>query len=137
MKSKYFLLSILFAFILVGCETLTENSFSGYDRFPEIFIEAGNDLDYSYRSLRTTRLNDGSLKVEVTEWGIEEYGLFIDPKIENGTLMMNIIGICGTVMSKTWVKVTFDYTITKTLEETLQRIQFVTRFDTLIVVKKK
>lgn len=137
MKSKYFLLSILFAFILVGCETLTENSFSGDDCFPEVFIEAGNDLDYSYRSLRTTRLNDGSLKVEVTEWGIEEYGLFIDPKIENGTLMMNIIGICGTVMSKTWVKVTFDYTITKTLEETLQRIQFVTRFDTLIVVKKK
>lgn len=135
MKLKIFALSCFIVIIAGGCNTPTDNNVSAEGRFPEVFLQAGSDADYSYISLRTIRLRDGHLKSEVTGWGIEETGLFLDRQIDNGSLVMHIMGKCGLVATRTWVKRTFDHIITKTAEDTLKRILVTTFQDTLAVSK--
>jgi len=120
--------------IFWGCKTPTE-TIPAIGRFPEIFLEAGSDIDTTYISLRTIRLQDGTLKIQATGWGVEEYGLFLNLQTENKFLTMNIMGECGTVFTRTYVKRTFEHVITKSAEDTLERIRFTNFRDTLVVVK--
>lgn len=134
MKHQHVLIVLLIFF--GACKTPTENNVPTEGRFPEVFLEAGSDSDSSYIALRTFRLQNGNLKIQVTGWGIEEYGLFLNCQTESRTLTMNIMGECGTVSSRTWVKRTFDYIVTRAAEDTLSRIRFTNFRDTLVVIKQ-
>lgn len=136
MKYQYVAITCFLLVFFGGCKTPTENNVPTEGRFPTIFLEAGSDSDSSYIALRTIRLQDGNLKTEATGWGVEEYGLFLNIHTESGTLTMNIMGQCGTVFSRTWVKRTFDYIVTRAAEDTLNRIRFTNFSDTLIVTKQ-
>lgn len=135
MNIQHWVLVVLCLFALIGCKTPAENSPLGQNRFPEVFHEAGTEADSSYIALRTIRLADGNLQTQVTGWGIEESGLFLETQTENNGLTMSIRRICGTVFTYTWVRRTFEYIITRSSEDTLQRICFTNFRDTLTVVK--
>ena len=92
-------------------------------RFPEAFLEIGKDEDHSYRSLRTTRLSDGRLKIDVEGWGIKEVGLYFD--FRTGEILeIHIRGHCGTVSGRTWEKVSFSRVVEKDEENKAKSIEY-------------
>ncbi|MBI5216308.1 MAG: hypothetical protein HY960_11195 [Ignavibacteriae bacterium] len=133
-KNHLFIISLLLT--LLGCKSPTDTEPQTQAQFPEVFIESGTDSDSSYMSLRTARQGDGTMKTEVTGWGVEEYGLFLDCKTDGHILFLNIMGICGTVTSETYVKKTFAYMVPPAAEDTLSTILFTNFRDTLTVVKR-
>lgn len=94
-------------------------------RFPEAFLEIGKDDDHSYNSLRTTRLSDGRLKIDVERWGIIEYGLCLMVNTNTNRVMeLFIMGYCGSVFSETWIKASYSHIVEKEEEDKAQQIEF-------------
>lgn len=136
MSNLYFPVACILLVVFCGCKTPTENNVPQESRFPEVFLEAGSDIDTTYISLRTIRLQDGNLKTEVTGWGVEEWGMRLYCKTESATITMRIIHECALFFNYTRVKKTFDYIITRAAEDTLNRILFTNIRDTLVVTKQ-
>ena len=87
-------------------------------------METGNDNDHSYTSLKSSRLDNDHLKLEVTGWGIEETGVFLQTSVENDVLFAHVMGECGTTLTKeTWVKRTFVYIVDESSEDRLNLIR--------------
>lgn len=102
--------------------------------FPEFFIEKGSDSDTTFISLKGFR-NNNHLEIQATGWGILEYGLFLQRANCEGTINYSLMGECGTVMSRTWTKVTFTDSITPEETDSLWVISFTDFRDTVMVVR--
>ncbi|MBU2507119.1 MAG: hypothetical protein KJ799_10405 [Bacteroidetes bacterium] len=89
--------------------------------FSEFFVEKGSDSD--------------TLEIQATSWGVLEYGLFLSHDHSNKAILFEMWNKCGTVLTRTWVKVTHKDLITSAEADTLQQIGFTNFRDTLIVVK--
>lgn len=113
---------LVFALLLSSCSDLGTIPIP---RFPEGVYEAGADSDHSYVGLRTTRLANGDLLMRVTGWGYIETGLFLSCEKEQQDLTLRVMGMCGTVPTFTWTKVTFDHTLTLSDEESVNVIRVV------------
>jgi len=92
-------------------------------RFPEGFVEIGKDDDHSYNALRTTRLPDGKLKIDVETWGIPEFGLYLAVET-NEVLKLQVMGECGTVPSRTPTKVSFSHVVENEEENYAAQIEY-------------
>lgn len=94
-------------------------------RFPSTFLQAGSDNDHSYVSLKSYRLDNDYLKLELTGWGIKEFGIFLQDYVKDDALVLNILGECGTGVEPPVVieKRTFTYTVSTALEDQLNVIQ--------------
>jgi hypothetical protein len=132
MKPILYILISLSTIAFYACEHSTEKSLS---KFPELLMHAGSDSDSSYISLQTIRQTNGELLAQVTGWGVEEYGLFLDCSAENRILTMQITGRCGTVFTHTLVKKVFDRSFSKIEEDTLTELRFTNYRDTVRVTK--
>lgn len=137
------MLLIALFILFLGCKSPTETNNvlenepnPPTNRFPEVFLETGNDSNYSYISLRTIRQRDSILIIHATGWGIEEYGLYLEHSIKDSILTLNIMGMCGTVFTYTWVKKTFNYILKRDTEDRLRRICFYKKSDSLTVLKR-
>jgi hypothetical protein len=106
-----------------------------YVQFPEFFIEKGTDADSSYISLQGVRASDGILDLQATSWGIRETGLFLARAKGSRAALFEFMGECGTVSSRTWVKVTLHYELPLADQDTVERIWFTNFRDTLEVVR--
>jgi hypothetical protein len=77
-------------------------------KFPEAFLEVGKDDDRSYTSLRTTRLSDGRLQIDLEKWCIIEIGFWL--RVEPGEVLKVGIGLVrcsvGLEKTRTWGKKT-------------------------------
>ncbi len=104
-------------------------------RFPDTFLETGQDADYSYISLQTRRRNNQDLLIEIVGWGIEESGLFLHSEIDENKLILHIMGDCLTIPTETWLKTSFQYTLSPEDEETLSEIRHERGQDSLVVLK--
>lgn len=89
--------------------------------FSEFFVEKGSDSH--------------TLEIQATSWGVLEYGLFLSYDHSNKAILFEMWNKCGTVLTRTWVKVTHKDLITSAEADTLQQIGFTNFRDTLIVVK--
>ena len=95
-----------------------------YDfRFPETFLEVGKDDDYSYKSLRTTRLSDGRINVDVEGYGLKGHSLYLF--VETGdAIKMSIRGRCAVgVRRDTWKRVSLSRVIEKEEESKAEFIE--------------
>jgi hypothetical protein len=91
--------------------------------FPETFLEIGKDDDHSYMSLRTTRLPDGRLKIDVEKWRIIEIGFFLE--VETSEIVeLRLKGYCGTVPRRTWAKSSFSHVLEAEQEDKARYIEF-------------
>ncbi len=126
-------LLIIFALCLTRC---SDAGTAPTLRFPQGFHEAGQDSDHSYVSLKTTRLANGNLLLEVTGWGYYETGLFLSCEKEHQSLVLRVTGMCGAVPTFTWTKVTFHHTLSVSDEESISTIR-VGRVGTEIVLQKR
>lgn len=109
-------------FILSACTHASDVAVK--KRFPSTFLEKGNDNDHSYISLKSYRLDNDYLKLELTGWGVEQTGLFLNDIIEGDVLVMHVMGECGTyVPPPIYEKHTFTYTVSTSLEDQLNLIR--------------
>jgi hypothetical protein len=92
--------------------------------FPDTFLEAGNDEDHTYASLKTIRQADGCLKIDVIGWGVAETGLYLDIRANMHILELRLKGVCGTVKTRTLAKVSFSYLLDRETENDLHQIGF-------------
>lgn len=100
-------------------------------RFPSTFLEKGNDSDYSYHSLKSSRLDNDHLKLELTGWAGEGTGIFLLDFVKDNDLVLNVLGECATDADMPGheppvsisVKRTFVYTVSNTLEDSLNFIR--------------
>jgi hypothetical protein len=90
-------------------------------RFPETFLESGKDEDHSYHSLKTIRLKDGKLKIDIEIW--DAYGSCFSVKkgvvIETYTIIR-----CGTDSSEIWGGKFKSYIVEEEEENKAQQIKF-------------
>lgn len=93
-------------------------------RFPDAYLETGEDDDHSYMSIKTTRQSDGSLKIDIEGWHIREMGPFLNVGTNIGVMKMRIIGRCGTVFDRTWSKVSFSHIVERKAEDQLRRMEY-------------
>jgi hypothetical protein len=120
MKFSHSAFVLIFVFYLLGCSDLGTPPIP---QFADGFYEAGSDSDHSYVSLQTTRLSNADLLIQVTGWGYYETGLFLSSEKEAETLTLRVTGMCGTVPTFTWAKVSFSHTITASEEGTVNMIR--------------
>jgi hypothetical protein len=129
--------------ILVGCrraEQTTEpvtGTPEDHNTFTEFFLEKGVDADSSYIALRGTRKNGGILELQATSWGIRETGLFLARDREPRTAVFVFMGECGTVLTRTWEKVTLRQDLSAADQDTVDRIVFASHGDTLEIVRTR
>lgn len=129
---------VVLLFFLVNCngdsDSLVEPE-QQFTNFPEFFMESGTDSDTSYISFRGTLLENDTLELQTTSWGVVETGLFLNRRYSNRSVLFRMMGICGTVESRTWEKVTlFEYLSPSDLD-TLKQLAFTNGSDTLVVLK--
>ena len=93
-------------------------------RFPDTYLETGQDEDHSFMSIKTRRQSDGSLKIDIEGWGISEYGLFLGAQAKESVMELRIWGVCGSVFNHTWIKVSFSHNLEREAEDQLQRIEY-------------
>lgn len=93
------------------------------DAFPETRLSVGVDADHSLLILETRRAEHGALEVAVTGWGIEEYGLFLLEQSREVALSLQVMGFCGTVVQRTWVRRTFTRVVSVEEERALIEIR--------------
>jgi hypothetical protein len=114
--------AIIICALFWSCSTITDSQTQ--NGFPNRILSAGSDNDYTFESIVTQRQKDGGLKVQITGWSIEEYGLFLYTRTENRILRLSIMGECGTVSTHTHVKKTFEYLVARAEEEALEQIHY-------------
>jgi len=136
------MLLIALFILFLGCKSPTDptNVFENEtnlqtNRFPEVFLETGHDSNYSYMSLQTIRQKDTSLKIIITGWGFESWGLYLFKQIDNRILTLNIVGRCATISSGLRKKI-FEYILKPEIEDTLEQICYERPSGSLIVEKK-
>jgi len=109
-------------FTLFACSNASDIAVK--KRFPSTFLEVGNDDNHSYVSLKSSRLDNDHLQLEVTGWGIEQSGMFLNDNIEGDALVVAVMGECGTFSPPPmWQKRTYVYTVSNTLEDSLNFIR--------------
>ena len=116
------LATLIICALFWSCSAITDAKFQ--NGFPERILSAGSDNDYTFKSIVTRRQKDGELRIQITGWSIEEYGLFLYARTENRTLELSIMGECGTVSTHTNVKKTFEYLVSRTEEKALEKIRY-------------
>ena len=135
------LLILTSCLLLLGCKNPTENKDNlptvDEELFPDEYLEAGYDSNYTFISLLTLRLPNGTLEVEAVGYGIEECGILFGQSVYNKEFSISIRNGCQTHPNPTWVTKTFRYIVTKSEEATLQKISFTNNRYTLQVVKQK
>jgi len=104
--------------------------------FPNLFLESGYDSNYTYFSIKTEHDSNYCLVIKTTGWGIEEYGLFLQERKKDSTMILKIQGMCGTVFSYTWIKVSFETILYPESEDSLSTILFSHYPDTLMIRKE-
>lgn len=135
------ILAALFLFMLTGCgdkvnsTPLIPEPIDTNFPFPEFFVEQGSDSDTSYISLRGVQIDKDTLEIQATSWGIIEYGLLLSQYNLPHEINYEMMGMCGTVFTKTWTKVTLKQYLTSTECDTLFRLSFTNFRDTIEVVK--
>lgn len=92
--------------------------------FPTAFLEAGSDSNHNYLSMKLIRQSDGSLRIDLVGWSIEETGISLSADISGSTLNLIIMGECGVVNSWTWTKVSFIHIIEREKEKELRTIEY-------------
>jgi len=134
-----FLFFVLPLFILLY--SCNENSTTSPDQehsvlsFSEFFFEHGSDIDTSYISMKGIKKNADSLEIQATCWGIIETGPFLSRDNLNKEILFKMMGVCGTINSSTWTKVTRTRWITARETDTLYALSFTNFRDTLRIVK--
>ncbi len=108
------------ALFIAGCSKSVDYKYS--DGFPEKTLTYGNNADSTFRSIQTVRQGDGTLKVLLTGWQVVEYGIFFNAVRNQKSLIVNLMGECGTVPSKTTKKLTLGYEINRSDEDSLNSI---------------
>lgn len=92
--------------------------------FPPAFLEAGSERNHNYLSLKLIRQSDGSLRIDLIGWGIEETGISLSTNIGGSTLNLVVMGECGVVDSWTWTKVSFTHIVEQEQERELREIEY-------------
>jgi hypothetical protein len=134
MKIKFYL-AFFSLLVFNACSDETILPESKVISFPEFFVESGSDIDSSYISFRGIKRNSDTLEIQGTSWGIIEYGLILEKEDFPNSKFYKFTGICGTVSSYTWEKVTLTRYITSAEDDNLQSLSFTNFKDTLIVNK--
>ena len=135
-RSKLVLFLCCMVFIACNDENVVDpNLISSQLNFPEFFIEKGIDEDSSYISFRGIKMNEDTLLIEGSSWGVIEYGLFIAREDFKQEIFFRMMGECGTVTTRTWMRVTRTSYITTAETDTLWKLGFTNLKDTLTVVK--
>lgn len=133
------LIVFVLSLFVVGCvqsdEIVEPTSRKDYRLFPEFFVERGMDADSSYISLAAVRIDSTLLDIRVTSWGIRETGLFLGRRASKRAAVLEFMGECGTVSTRTWVKVTLYRQLTRADQDTIDRIWLTNFRDTLEVVR--
>lgn len=124
---------VVLSFCFLNCSDMGTTP---VERFPEGLYQAGRDSDHSFVSLQTTRLQNGDLLIRVTGWGYYETGLSLSSERQDRVLILQVMGECGTGQQFTWAKVSFDYTLTRTDEDSIDVIRAV-GLGTEIVLRKQ
>jgi hypothetical protein len=132
---------VLLSWLLVGCK----NPPSSTDVpvavgvttqiFPEFFLEKGSDDDSTYISFRGRQAQNDSLQLEMTSWGVVEYGLFLQKVNGRGSASYLFMGRCGTVPTRTWKKVTLTAYLSRAEQDTLWSLSFSNWRDSLTIGK--
>lgn len=140
-KLPYLLFAVITIVISIALFNCNENIISSPETeqtelsFPEFFIEKGSDLDTSYISFRGTKKNNDTLEIQATSWGIRETGLLLTRHNSNKKVQFQMMGRCGTVLTRTWLKVDLTEWITAKEIDTLIILSFTNFRDTLTIVK--
>lgn len=108
--------------------------------FPDTLISCGEDSNFSYISLKTSR--GDSLLIELTGWGIDEMGIILPHSIKDSVLNFSMMGYCGTVSSRTEKKVTMPFYLDRETEKSINKIIYINYFvkpparDSIILEKR-
>ncbi|MDL1891943.1 hypothetical protein FBQ87_03495 [Sphingobacteriales bacterium CHB3] len=125
MKSKIYLSLIAMIISAVGCHKEENNiSQATSSGFSDTVVQKGSDEDTTYFSIRTSHQLNGTLNIDVSGWGIQETGLHIDASTSNSILSLRMIGMCGTIQMTTWVRPTFQVSVSTSEEQSLTEIHF-------------
>ena len=133
------LMVFLLAWLLSGCTGPTSNpiatSLTGSVQhdFPEFFLEKGSDMDSSYISFRGEHFRNDTLQLEMTSWGVVEYGLFLRRQNDPQSASFFLMGKCGTVPTRTWRKVRLTHYLGAIERDTLWSLSFSNLRDTLTI----
>ena len=133
---SFFVIAITFLLVLAGCNDETILPESQTISFPEFFIEKGSDIDSSYISFKAVKKNSDTLEIQGTSWGAIEYGLILEQENIYNSIFYKFTGICGTVSTFTWQKVTLSRFITASEDDNLQILSFTNFKDTLTITKE-
>ncbi len=134
-------LLVLGVIVVCGCSQPTSNTGipagvgPGSHSFGEFFLEKGSDTDSTYLSFRGRRSGLDSLMLEMTTWGVIEYGLFLRRENSSRRVSYFLMGECGTVSSRTWKKVTLKGFLSPIEQDTLWILSFSNLKDTLTIGK--
>jgi len=127
----FFVFSLVFVFFSCDDNIISTEVEKPQTNLPEFLIEDGTDLDSSYFSLRGLIKSEDTLEIQATRWGIVETGLFLYQKDLGDEIQYEILGMCGTVSSITWKKVTLKSWITRERLKTLKKLSCTRFIDTI------
>lgn len=136
-------MAMLLTGLMLGCKSTTSGPIAllvdgDVDHgFPEFFLEKGSDLDSSYISFRGKRSVHDTLQLEMTSWGVVEYGLLISRQNSHLSASFILLGRCGTVTTRTWKKVTLTEYLSPAEQDTLWNLLFTNWRDTLAISKTR
>ena len=139
--SGYVVMAMLLIGFMFSCKSPTSIpnaplAVGGVDHaFPEFFLERGSDLDSSYISFCGRHYRNDTLQLEMTSWGVVETGLFLHRQNSHASASFIFMGMCGTVPTRTWKKVTLTQYLGAIEQDTLWSLSFSNWRDSLTIGK--